>query len=289
MYSSIQDPVIIGSRGALGTWFGDVLSKRGIRHVGVDLLGGDNIVAGDIERPDVLVDRLIAEATVVILAVPEHVAIRAAPTVGKKIKGRGLLVDCCSVKHGYVAAVSGIEHIEMLSLNPLFGPSLENSNRPVVTTTIRGGALTDIILKILKDEVGDLVEMDARKHDAYMSNAQAGVHALILAFLMCSVGKIEPSLSTPPASVFTRLAARMVSLSSHIYWEIQTCNPFANETRQALITALQNLDTIATRGDLVAFEQIFNLGNNALGSQVPRYADECVRLFELLNLGGDQK
>ena len=53
---------------------------------------------------------------------------------------------------------------------------------------------------------------------------------------------------TPPNRVMRMLAARILSGEPHVYWKIQTSNPFAGEARRRLIAALQALDEICAGG-----------------------------------------
>ena len=84
---------------------------------------------------------------------------------------------------------------------------------------------------------------------------------------------------TPPNRVMRMLAARILSGESHVYWKIQTSNPFAGEARRRLIAALQALDEICTAGDDEGFARLLVGAREHLGRDTAELSDQCVKLF----------
>ncbi|MDE3857068.1 prephenate dehydrogenase/arogenate dehydrogenase family protein [Sinorhizobium meliloti] len=284
MSSSFRQSVILGSEGAMGRWLGKVLAKNAIPFTGVDIKSGTNTFVADVLNAENDLHRLLEGADLIILAVPEDVAIKCVAQLSPHINSFALLVDCCSTKRDYVEAVSVTCVQQVLSLNPLFGPGVETSDRTLVTTTIKPGALTKKLVEILSGEVASVIELGASQHDEYMAMFQAGAHALILAFVT-SIPDVRSALFPLPTAVLARLAARLLSLPAHVYWEIQAANPFAREARKKLIQTLVDLDSVVACKDRAAFDALFANGNRKLGSEAAPFAADCLELFATFNRG----
>lgn len=98
-------------------------------------------------------DRLAAElghADLVVLAVPEQVALAAVPGVTAALRPDALLVDTLSVKQRFADAVRHhAPHVQAVGLNPMFAPSLGFAGRPVAAVVVgdgpRVGELLDLV------------------------------------------------------------------------------------------------------------------------------------------------
>ncbi|MBM0274434.1 prephenate dehydrogenase/arogenate dehydrogenase family protein [Micromonospora tarensis] len=135
--------VVVGGAGAVGGLLADLLAGAGAEVCLVDRVppvGSDHRhLTGDItalsaagEAPPSLVAELAAADTVV-LAVPEQVALTVIGPLLTLLAPGSLLVDTLSVKSRIASAVgAGPDpvQVQVLSINPMFAPSLGLPGRP---------------------------------------------------------------------------------------------------------------------------------------------------------------
>jgi prephenate dehydrogenase len=264
--------------------FTDLLLAAGAHVDVVDSRAGGDITAID--------DRLAADlaaADVVVLAVPEAVALQAVGAVAGALRPGALLVDTLSVKGRIVDALRlHAGHLEALSLNPMFAPSLGMAGRPIAAVVVRGGSRTTQLLDLLDDRGARLVEVTAAQHDRLAAATQALTHATVLAFglaladLGVDVAELR-ALAPPPHVALLSLLARVASGEAHTYWDIQASNPEAGRARAALAaSAVEFADLVGRRGESDlgdAFAQLRDL----LGADLDRYADLAAQTFQLLH------
>ena len=273
--------IVIGM-GGMGGMFLDRLAAAGCETMGVDIRGGDGWVRADVLDLSEDMRRALKAAELVILAVPDAVACRAAPEIALAMAPEAMLVDCTSVKAPYIEAVAQAGRCGLVSINPLFGPGLAWTGRSVVVTELRAPRFPEKLTGFLAGAGLNLLHLDAERHDRLAAEAQAQVHAAILAFVM-SASADGMMFDTPPNRVMRTLAARVVASEPHVYWKIQTSNPFAGEARRRLMTALGALDEICGSGDEEGFARLFVEARDHLGRDTAELSEQCVKLFGALD------
>ncbi len=274
--------IVVGAGGGMGRMFLERLAEAGCETVGIDARAGDGIVAADILdlSPDMRL--ALSSADLTILAVPDAVACRAAPDVARAMAPDAMLVDCTSVKAPYVEAVGHAGSCGLVSINPLFGPGLAWAGRSIVVTELRAPRFPERLTGFLEGSGLEIIRLDAERHDRLAAEAQAQLHAAILGFI-ASASADGMMFDTPPNRVMRMLAARILSGGPHVYWEIQTSNPFAGEARRRLITALQALDEMCAGGDREEFFRLLLGARDNLGANAMELSDQCVKLFGALD------
>jgi 7-keto-8-aminopelargonate synthetase-like enzyme/prephenate dehydrogenase len=285
--------VVVGG-GGVGSMFAALLGDAGDRVCVIDRAPrptprpGEVFEQGDITAPTRRVLDELRDAELVVLALPEDVALAAVEIVSSAMRPGALLVDTSSVKTAICDAMrTRAAHLEGLGLNPMFAPSLDPAGRPIAAVVVRGGPRTTRLLELLAERGGRIVELTADQHDRLTAAAQALPHAAILAFgaalaeLDVDLRELE-RIAPPPCATLLALLARIVSGPPEVYWQIQIANPGAEAAREGLAASLGGLIAAADRRDGEAFAGLLRAGRRALGERVPAYRERCAAMFGTL-------
>jgi 4-amino-4-deoxyprephenate dehydrogenase len=289
---SVGRCVVIGA-GAVGTLFARQLAQSGHHVCVVDTkpvpASDDPRVRhwqGDITDISPRLAAALGRADLVLLAVPEQVALAALAALGAKLADGALLVDTLSAKRGIAAAVRvAAPHVQMVSLNPMFRPSLGIAGRPVAAVVIRDGRRARDLLRLIGRWGGRVVPMTAAEHDRVTAAAQALTHAAVLAFGLAladlGVGiETLTAVAPPPHRAMLALLSRIVAGTPEVYWDVQSANPRAADARDALAANLRRLAFVVERGDQHEFAADLARMRGFLGPELERYRDTCERVLE---------
>lgn len=293
MPSILNRCVVVGGTGAVGSMFVDLLvgagSEVGIVDRTEDPLlqePGVRFLRGDVTAIGPRLARELGEADLVVLAVPEPVALACARQVADAMREGALLVDTLSVKSRIVDEVrDGRADIELLSLNPMFAPSLGIQGRPVAAVEVRDGPRAKELLRLLESRGGRVVRVGADEHDRLTSGAQALTHAAVLAF-GSSLAELDldirqlTAIAPPPHAMLLALLARIASGTPEVYWDVQAANPRAAAARQALARSARRLGDLIDGADEDAFAAELDRLRALLGADLDRYRALCARAFE---------
>jgi prephenate dehydrogenase len=284
--------VVAGGAGAVGGLVVDLLLGAGADVLTVDLAAPPAEIAercaharGDVRAMDA---RLVAEmrlADIVVLAVPEHVALAAVPALARQLRPGTLLADTLSVKTAIVAALDAhAEHLEALSLNPMFAPALGFDGRAVAAVVVRDGPRARALLDAVTRRGGRVAQLGADEHDRVTAVTQALTHAAVLAFGLAldELGVAVEDLgavATPPHLTLLALLARIASGEPETYWDVQAGNPHARRARAALAAGLATLADAADHGSGGDFAALLARAHETLGPDGDAYARICEELF----------
>ncbi len=276
--------VVAGGAGAVGALFSDLLTAAGAHVVAVDNASGPDRVVGDITAVDGVLAAELAAADVVVLAVPEPVALAALGPVTAALAPGALLVDTLSVKSRYAASASAVRSdVELLSLNPMFAPSLGFPGRPVAAVELRGGPRSAEFLRLLTMAGATTVTVTADRHDRLAAATQALTHAAVLSFgaalaeLDVTVDELA-ALAPPPHATLLALLARIAAGTPEVYWDVQSANPFAETARAALSAGTAAVDLAVDKGE-DQFTGLLASMRSVLGDQLSTYSAHCARMF----------
>jgi prephenate dehydrogenase len=294
--------VVAGGTGAVGGLAVDLLLGAGADVVVVDVAAPPADLApayahihGDLCAVDA---RLVAEvrrADIVVLAVPERVALAAVPTLARQLRPGGLLVDTLSVKTDIVALLAAhAAHLEVLSLNPMFAPALGFDGHAVAAVVVRDGPRGRALLDAVSRRGGRVAELGADEHDRLAAVTQALTHAAVLAFGLAldELGVAVEDLgavATPPHLTQLALLARIASGGAETYWDVQAGNPHARRARTALATGLATVANAADRGTVGDFAAMLERARESLGPDCDAYARICEELFLVAHPPTDTK
>ena len=202
--------IVVGAGGGMGRMFMDNLAAAGCEIVGVDVRKIAGIRAADVLDLSEDIRLVLRSVDLAILAVPDGVACRSAPDVARAMAPEAILVDCTSVKTPYAKAVGHTGTCGLVSVNPLFGAGLAWKGRSIVVTELRTPRSPQRLTGFLKASGLEIIHLDAERHDRLAAEAQAQLHAAILAFIT-SASADGRLFDTPPNRVMRVLAARILS------------------------------------------------------------------------------
>lgn len=241
-------------------------------------------------------DRLAATllgADVVVLAVPEAVANAIGPIVFETVGPEAVVVDTLSVKDRWFRLVTRTnDRPAVLSINPMFAPSLGFEGRPVAVVELPSPVSDNNrwpgwFRNVLAATGCCPVPIKANDHDRLTAGMQVATHAAVLAFgaTMVELGLDMDQvarLAPPPHMTMLALLARIVSGEPHVYHDIQHCHPLAGETRAAMISGLQRLEATAAIGDPVAYAAFIEPMVSMVSRSPTSLTRLCRRLFDEL-------
>ncbi|MFI0790718.1 prephenate dehydrogenase/arogenate dehydrogenase family protein [Streptomyces lydicus] len=229
--------------------------------------------------------RRIAVADLVLLAVPEPVALEAAEPLTALMRPGAVLVDTLSVKSRLIAELASCAGgIEQVSINPMFAPSLGIAGRTVAAVVLREGPGAIAFLDLIEQWGGQLLQLGPDEHDRITAVTQALTHAAVLGFgfALCEapfdIGQLTAA-APPPHTVLLSLLARMVGGAPEVYWDIQSANPHATQARDDLAKALRQLADLVADGHERHLASAFNRMRDFLGPELAHYQTRCERAF----------
>jgi prephenate dehydrogenase len=271
-----------------------LLLSSGIRVTSVDIDypgSGDEIEhvryeRGDIREPSGDVARLVAGADMVLLAVPEPVALAAVSPLASIMSAGALLADTLSVKSRIASLVrEEARDLEAVSLNPMFNPSLGLAGRPVAAVVLADGPRTHALCDLLTLWGARVVPITAEDHDRLAATIQALTHSTVLAFGL-ALRELHPNveqlrlLATPPLIAMLALLSRVTSGVPDVYWDIQVGNPEASAARAELQRSMDHLAVLTSAGDEEGFFTIFRELRDFLTENLESLPDVSARVFE---------
>jgi 4-amino-4-deoxyprephenate dehydrogenase len=284
--------IVAGGAGAVGGLMVDLLAGAGadvlavdVAEPPVDVTRTCDHLRGDVCAPHAGLVRALRAADIVVLAVPEPVALAALPAVAREIRPGGLLVDTLSVKTAIVAALAAhAAHLEAVSLNPMFAPALGFDGRAVAAVVVGDGSRVRALLDAITRRGGRVAEIGADEHDRVAAVTQALTHAAVLAFglalddLGIAIDDLA-AVATPPHLTMLALLARIATGGPETYWDVQAGNPHARGARTALAAGLGTLADVADHGSSRDFAAVLERAHRTLGADTDAYARICQELF----------
>ncbi len=147
----------------------------------------------------------------------------------------------------------------MLSLHPLFGPSLRaNGEMRLCVVETDAGAVGRA--RSLFPEAR-LIPIKAREHDRVMGVILSLTHLLNMAYAGAVSRYLTPAefrrVQTPTSAVQLTLAEGVLSQSPSLYSYIQLENEFSSEFAGALVEEVESLRRLVEGRDRKAFEERF--------------------------------
>lgn len=244
---------------------------------------------GDITDIGPSLAAMIRTAELVMLAVPEQVALTGLEGVLRVMTPGALLADTLSVKQRIVEAVLAARaDVQMVSLNPMFAPSLGIAGRPVAAVVVRDGPLAKELLGLIGAWGGRVVTMTSADHDRLAGSAQALTHAAVLAFglalteLGAAITELD-AIAPPPHQTLLALLARIVGGAPEVYWDVQSANPHAAPARAALDGGLRRLAAMVQDSDDAEFAAMLSRLRDFFGPELGRHSDICRQVFAVLD------
>jgi len=305
MTGSLAKCVVVGGAGAVGRMFVELLTQAAASVTVIDSRVGAGVppqgpgdsgneagfaslgeaIAGDVTAPSNELCRALRAADLVLLAVPERVALAALAAVTAQMRDGALLAHTASVQLPLALAMRDTaQRLQALGLNPMFAPALGMRGRPVAAVVVNDGASVGELLGLVSQAGARVVPVDAETHDRVCAAGQALAHATVLSFALALTAmdvdlRMMRALAPPPLATLLALVARIVSGAPTVYWEIQSENRYAAGARGALARGLEHLAQ-ATQ-DEAAFTSVMNRSRGFLGPELEPLSEYCAELFSV--------
>lgn len=261
--------IVLGGLGQVGDLIARALTQTGAEVVLVDVLprtdgiAAERYLQADITQPDDALLRAISGADYVVMCLPERAALASAPAILDAMSRGALWVDTLSVKQDICRLLRGYEEkLELVSINPMFAPSLGFADHSVAFVEISGGPKSEEFARTLRS-LGATVEMVAPEtHDKLTAAIQVATHAAILSFgaVLLELGyDVEKgrAIATPPHRMLLSLLNRVSSANPEVYWDIQHHHPHGAAVRESLSRAVKALDSAAREDSPREFQELF--------------------------------
>lgn len=282
---------IVGGAGAVGRLFCELMLTEFAQVKVIDLncnvdnkVAGVEYITGDISNSETYSH--LSESDLIILSLPEAPAIDCIEGLSRVLKAGQCLVETTSVKSLIVSELKALNSaFEILSINPMFGPSLGFQNQSVASIDVNAGVLASEFKHYMESAGASVIDMTAEQHDRSTSITQAATHAAIIAFGMAldklnyNADEVKP-IWTPPHRALMALLARIVAADPEVYRDIQLSNPYAQEARKTLSECLIELDSNVMRDDRSEFAELFKVLKSVLGSNNKELTALCHKMFE---------
>lgn len=289
--------VVAGGSGAVGSLFAESLQDSGndVVIVDRDIPGPAHrvtrFVRGDISDPGAEVADVVRTADVVLLSVPESVALAAIGRLVGTLRPDALIVDTLSVKTTVVPALRAAALIageaEALSLNPMFAPSLGFAGHPVASVVVRDGRRGRALHDLIEQWGARVVTVTADQHDRVAAAAQVLTHAAVIAFgaalaeLDVDIADLD-RMGPPPHTALLSLLARIASGTPEVYWDVQAANPYAPAARRALSRGVSQLTAVVEDGDSAAFGDLLDRLCGVFGPLRGAYRERCAQALRAM-------
>lgn len=186
---------------------------------------------------------LVRRSDLIIPAVPIAAFASALASLRPHLTPSHLVIDVASVKRPSIEAMTeqlGSE-IPWVATHPLFGPaSIARGETPLKAVVCPNPIHPDAAVRAraIYEYLGCVVtEQPADDHDRSMADTHA--LAFFIAKAMLAIGAGQDGNPTPPSFAAMNTTIETVRADAgHLFYAIETTNPFASDSRERLIDAL---------------------------------------------------
>lgn len=202
-------------------------------------------------------------AEFVVLATPIDDTLRAAREVLPMTERGCTLVEICSVKGKMLASLRRVVSSSgrrLLSIHPLFGPSIEPFHgMKIAVVTKNRASETKLARRLLRG--ANIIAIREDDHDRLMALALSLHHILNLAYAKTLARYISPSdfrrLSTPNSLLQLTLAEGVLAQNPSLYSYIQIGNEHSRDVLETLAQEMGMINEIIRSKDRKRFEEFF--------------------------------
>jgi prephenate dehydrogenase len=204
---------IVGGYGEMGRWFKRFLSEREME---VTLVGRSSRAR-------------YADYDIVVIAVPIDVTCDVIAQVAPEMKPGAVLFDIASVKVKPVKQMltSAPQDVELVSVHPLFGPSMPDmEGQTIIVTPVRGERGRRFLVDLFENAGAHVEELSAEEHDHLMSVIQGLTHfgyiatGVTLEALHFDIKRSRRFMS-PVYEIFIDFVGRILGQNPALYASIQ--------------------------------------------------------------------
>jgi prephenate dehydrogenase len=291
---AINKVLLIGVQGGFGRLMAGLLADRGLRVTGIGRRPRDAQLAmlDEYHQADALVlddtyRGLIAAADCVVLCLPDEPTQLVVPLIAAEMTAGAVMCDVLSVKT-HVAAIMQQQRddIELVSLHPMFAPSVGFAGQNVVIVPIQTGPRCDEVRVWLEDWQSHITEMSAADHDRTAALTQTATHAAVLTFgLTLLKSGYDPrsadSISTPAHRSLLAQLARIAGSDPEVYWKILHDNPNSAAVLDQAAAAIDDLRKLAADGSQQQLSDVLSSVREMLGDDQAALFERSNKMFKL--------
>ncbi len=257
---------VLGSSGAMGSYFAKYFLRKGHNVSGADLTKGRDFPEGlRFTRSN---RSAVRNADVVLVAVPIDETVTVVDEVVGSLQAGCVLIEIASVKSRILPILRNIvagKRLTLVSLHPLFGPSLRSElMKMCLVGSQRDGA---IVLKIFPE--ANLLPLSLESHDRLMAYALSLVHLANIAFASAverDLGLREfEKVATPTGTLQLDIAKSILSQDPALYSYLDVENDYVPEALSSLVGELEQLRRIVGHRKRREFERRFLTLGRAIG------------------------
>ncbi|MBD3227979.1 MAG: prephenate dehydrogenase/arogenate dehydrogenase family protein [Candidatus Lokiarchaeota archaeon] len=184
------------------------------------------------------------DADIIIISVPIDETLSNCKKIAPQMKKNALLIEISSVKTGIVDELETPQHIEYISIHPLFGPSGSFKDQNIILIPVQEKKWLGFLKELLEKKGSNISVVDYKTHDKIMSNVQVIHH---FSYLCLGVFLAKNPISS---DFFTRSYKKTIDSfknyedNLNIMVEIQKLNPYTDEVRKQFLDLVENMSKI---------------------------------------------
>ncbi len=235
---------IVGGSGSMGVWLKNFLESKKLQVS----------ISGRKEKNE----KGIKNADIIFISVPNSIAPSVVDEVSRIAKRDALIVDLSSVKSNVIRSLEKIPQ-SSVALHFMFGPTITSfKNQLIICIPVGKSKHINFLKKIIEEDGGLIVEMDAQSHDRQTAVTQALTHFVNIVFaqtLLKSSSSLKNLLTTPVFLSQYSTMSRVLLQQSQLLSELQTENPYVKEKLALFVSNATQLQKIISDGDAPKLER----------------------------------
>jgi len=251
---------VLGASGGMGRFFTEYFLSHGHEVTGFDTKR-PSFSDSSFTRADSNADAVVG-AQVVLVAVPIATTVKTVKEIAPQLHKGVHLIEISSIKGKILGELRPIVRktgASLVSLHPLFGPSLSASRGMKICIIERGKAALNFAKELFPDAT--LIPIREREHDKAMGIILSMTHLLNIAYAATVAKYMTPeefrTLESPTSAAQMSLAEGVLNQDPSLYSYIQLENDYSTKFAGDLVDQLERLRTFLKRKDKKGFEAYF--------------------------------
>jgi chorismate mutase / prephenate dehydrogenase len=254
--------LVIGGAGKMGRWFAEFLSSQGFAVESADPLPGPPGIphVTDWRETNLRQDYIICATPLAATdAILRDLALRRPP---------GVVLDVGSLKSPLRAGLMALRShgLRVTSIHPMFGPETQLlSGRHVIFVDVGHAEALERARELFAPTMAEQVVMSLDDHDRLIAYVLGLSHALSIAFFtaLAESGEAAARLVTLASTTFDAqldVATHVAQDNPDLYFEIQSLNDYGAEPLEALVKAVDRIQTAILSQDRESFVGLIRRG-----------------------------
>jgi chorismate mutase / prephenate dehydrogenase len=258
--------LILGGAGKMGLWFARFLSSQGFdTEISDPQIGDAGFINIYPHTPSAL------SHDIIVVAAPLSVTAKILEDISQD-PPRGLIFDIGSLKDPIRPGLDLLfkAGARVTSIHPMFGPNTELlADRHVIVVDVGHSDANLAAASLFTATTVKINCMDIDEHDRLMAYLLGLSHALNIAFfsVLAQSGETATKLMNLSSSTFDsqlKIANNVAEENPHLYFEIQSLNPYGDESLQQLASVIDNMRHLIRVKDQKSFTKLMQDGYNYL-------------------------